>query len=63
MLKKILGVVALVIEATSVSFRVAVKSTECLLALTRHVRQHKLLFTADELTKAHPGKDFKVRCD
>ena len=63
MFQKILDMVTLEIKGTSVTFRVTMDSTESLLALTRHVTQQQLLLTADELTKGHPGKDFKGKHD
>lgn len=63
MFQKILDMVALEIKGTVMTFRVTMDSTECLLTLTRHVAQHKLLLTTTKLTKGHSRKDFKDRYD
>ena len=63
MLQKILNMIALEIKATVVAFRVTMQPAKGLLALTRHITQHKLLLTTAKLTKGHSRKDFKGKHD
>ena len=51
--------IGLIIKGAPMPFRVAMDSTEGLLALTCHVTEHELLLTPIELTKGHSRKDFK----